>query len=171
MIGTGARSVVSPFNGPVENGLRALVLLHETYPDKCSLQRLVVYDYLIVHSDDIPGGPVGLHPQTPHRSAEMLVRRAALETGLLLYGSRGLVARLYTESGVMYVATDRSSSFLDALDSSYVNGLRERASWLVTKFGSQGDTELTQNTSKHIGEWGAEFTMESVLQLEGDSWQ
>jgi hypothetical protein len=160
-----------PFNGPVEIGLRALALLNEAFPACYSMQRLVVFDYLVVHSDDVPGGPAGLHPKTPHRGGEMLVRRAVLEQGLLLYQSRSLIERRYTESGLMYAATERSASFLDALNSEYLSVLRERAAWLVLAFGEMSDTELVQIANKRIGEWGGEFAMESVLKLKEETWQ
>jgi hypothetical protein len=156
----------APFNGPIEIGLRALVLLAECFPAACSLQRLVVYDYLVVHSDDVPGGPPGLHPKTPHRGAELLVRRAALEKGLLLYQSRGLIDRQYTPGGVMLAATERSASFLDVLMSPYLQLLRQRAVWVMSAFGEQTDASLSTIAREHIGEWGAEFEMESVLRLE-----
>lgn len=89
---------LQPFNGAVEIGLRALSLLNEAFPATYSLQRLVVFDYLVVHSDDLPNGPAGLHPKTPHRGGELLVRRAVLEEGLLLYQSRGLVELRRTAS-------------------------------------------------------------------------
>ena len=106
---------IAPFYGPVEIGLRALAVLNDAYPDAYSLQRLVVFDYLIVHSDDVPDGPSGLHPKTPHRGGELLVRRGTLQEGLLLYQSRGLVERRYENSGVFFAATDRSAAFLDVL--------------------------------------------------------
>ncbi|MGB4584538.1 MAG: ABC-three component system middle component 2 [Rhodoferax sp.] len=162
---------LAPFNGPVEIGLRALALLNEAFPACYSLQRLVVFDYLVVHSDDMPGGPTGLHPKTPHRGGEMLVRRVVLEQGLLLYQSRSLVERRYTDSGLMYAATERSASFLDALSSEYLSVLRERAAWLVLAFGEMSDTQLVQIATKRIGEWGAEFAMESVLKLKEETWQ
>ena len=160
------RTSAAPFNGPIEIGLRALALLTEGFPATYSLQRLVVYDYLVVHSDDVPGGPPGLHPKTPHRGAELLVRRAVLEQGLLLYQSRGLVERRYTEGGVMLAATERSASFLDALNSPYLTLLRERAAWVMSAFSELDDAALARIASEHIGEWGAEFEMESVLRLE-----
>lgn len=43
---------------------------------------------------------------------ELLVRRAVLEQGLLLYQSRGLVERRYTEGGLMFAATERTAAFL-----------------------------------------------------------
>ena len=134
-----------PFNGPIEIGLRALSLLSEAFPAPYSLQRLVVSDYLLVHSDDMPGGPPGLHPKTPHRGGELLVRRAVLEQGLMLYQSRGLLERHYTEAGVMFAATERTAGFLDALSSGYATELRERAAWLVSIFGDVSDSELLRN--------------------------
>jgi hypothetical protein len=157
---------IAPFNGPVEIGLRALALLNDAYPDAYSLQRLVVFDYLIVHSDDLPGGPPGLHPQTPHRGGELLVRRGVLQGGLLLYQSRGLVERRYEKSGVYFAATDRSAAFLDVMRTEYVVNMRERAAWLVNNFGRTPDADLENLIREYIGKWGAEFAMESVLWAE-----
>lgn len=160
---TEARKAVTPFNGPVEIGLRALAVLTDAYPDTYSLQRLVIFDYLLVHSDDVPGGPAGLHPQTPYRGGELLVRRGVLQDGLLLYQSRGLIERRYTGAGMLFSATERSASFLDVLETEYVTGLRERASWVVDSFGAISDEELERMIRGNIGAWGAEFAMTSVL--------
>lgn len=157
------RRFVAPFNGAVEIGLRALAILNDAFPEAYSLQRLVVFDYLVVHSDDMPDGPIGLHPQTPHRGGELLVRRNVLQEGLLLYQSRGLIERRFEKAGVFYAATERSASFLDALNTDYVTGLRERAAWLAKSFSKLSDEELEQTVRVHLGEWGAEFVMESVL--------
>lgn len=160
-----------PFNGPIEIGLRALSLLSEAFPEPYSLQRLVVSDYLLVHSDDVTDGPPGLHPKTPHRGGELLVRRAVLEQGLMLYESRGLLERHYTETGVMFAATDRTAGFLDVLSSGYAAELRERAAWLVSLFGDVSDSELLMIANSQVGEWGGEFVMESVLKEEDAEWQ
>ena len=160
-----------PFNGPIEIGLRALTLLSEAFPSAYSLQRLVVSDYLLVHSDDLPGGPPGLHPKTPHRGGELLVRRAVLEQGLMLYQSRGLLERHYTETGVMFAATERTATFLDALSSNYAAELRERAAWLVSLLGETSDNDLLNMANAQVGKWGAEFAMESVLKVEDAEWR
>ena len=49
---------IVPFNSAVEVGLRTLIVLDASYPNTSSLGRLVVFDYLLVHSDDVDGGPV-----------------------------------------------------------------------------------------------------------------
>ncbi len=157
---------IAPFNSAVEIGLRSLCILTADYLSEYSLQRLVVFDYLLVHSDDVPDGPIGLHPQTPYRGGEILVRRGVLQDGLRLYQSRGLVECIYRSSGIFYSATDRSASFLDALSSEYVVGLRERATWVADRFGLLPDIELDEMVRDYIGKWGAEFAMQSVLWAE-----
>jgi len=159
----------SPFNGPIEIGLRALCVLTTAFPAAYALQRLVVFDYFLVHSDDIEGGPEGLHPRTPHRGGEVLVRRGVLQDGLTLYESRGLIERVYKDGGIFFAATDKSADFLDTLDTEYVKGLRERADWVVDNFGLLDDDELDGIVRERIGTWGAEFSMESVLWTEETS--
>jgi hypothetical protein len=160
-------SQLMPFNSPIEIGLRTLVILTESFPSAYPLQKLVYFDYMIVHSDDLPDGPAGLHPKTPHRGEELLVRRIVVQEGLTLYQSRGLIDRRFEKDGVFYGATERSAMFLDALTSSYTIGLRERAEWLVNTYGSQPQEQLEQLIRRNIGQWGAEFEQESVLWDEG----
>ncbi len=108
----------------------------------------------------------GLHPKTPYRSGELLVRRDTLRRGMLLYMSRGLIDDLYRDSGLAYAATERTGSFLDALTSDYVLALRSRSEWVVGRFASFDDRDLDGFVKEHLGEWGAEFEMDSVLWSE-----
>lgn len=163
---TEATHFISPFNGPVEIGLRALCVLTTAFPAAYALQRLVVFDYFLVHSDDIEGGPAGLHPRTPHRGGEILVRRGVIQDGLTLYESRGLIERVYKDGGIFFAATDKSADFLDTLSTEYLADLRDRADWVVDSFGALDDAELDAMVRDHIGTWGAEFAMESVLWTE-----
>jgi hypothetical protein len=159
------RAVV-PFNSPIEIGLRALAILTDAFPAAYSLQRLVIFDYLLVHSDDLPNGPKGLHPKPPRRSAELLVRRNVVQQGLLLYQSRGLIERRFEATGLFFAATERSAGFVDALSTDYASKLRDRAAWIVANLGNLSDHELQGLVDAHLGEWGAEFEMESVLWAE-----
>lgn len=158
--------VVTTFNGPVEIGLRALCVLTTAFPSAYTLRRLVTFDYFLVHSDDIEGGPSGLHPQTPHRGGEILVRRGVLQEGLALFESRGLVERVYAGDGIYFAATDKSADFLDTLSTEYLMGLRDRADWVVDAFGGLNEDVLDDMVKARIGRWGAEFTMDSVLWTE-----
>jgi hypothetical protein len=161
-----ATATAGPFNSPVEVGLRTLAILTASHPAAHSLQRLTVLDYLVVHSDDVPDGPPGLHPQTPYRAGELLMRRGVLEQGLLLYQSRGMVERRFEPVGVFYEATDGAAAFLDVFTGRYVDALRDRSAWVTEHFATVADEALFELVDRWIGEWGAEFAQSSVLQEE-----
>lgn len=148
---------VSPFNGSVECGLRSLVLLDAAAPGGCDLARLVVYDYLLVHSADAPGGPDSLHPATPHRSGELLVRRELIRAGLRLMGSRELLTVEYDSGGVIYSATELTRPFLDHLQSEYAGQLRARATWVVAAFAAYTDEQIGAFAMSHLNDWGGEL--------------
>lgn len=145
-----------PFNSPLETGVRALAVLSAIYPTSLDLQRLVDFDYLIVHSADI-GGPESLHAPLPMRTGEVLVRRGLIEAGLALMMSRGLVRRTATSNGIQYVASDSASPFLGALTSPYMTKLRARAGWISDNFGRLGYEELHQAIRRVRDEWATQF--------------
>ena len=152
-------------NGPVETGLRSLILLMEAYPHSLDLQRLSVLDYLLIHSGDITNGPPSLHPPSPLRAGEVAIRRGLIEQGLHLYGCRGLLTRNLHESGIQYVAEEKAAIFLDAIPLDYVKTLRDRARWVYQTFGSYSDREIETVLSETIGRWKTEF---AVLEAEDD---
>ncbi|MDO9714172.1 ABC-three component system middle component 2 [Paracraurococcus lichenis] len=82
-----AERTTAPFNSALETGVRALAILAEAHPSAYDLQRLLYFDYLVVHSQDADG-PESLHPNTPLRNGELLVRRGIIERGLLLLLTR-----------------------------------------------------------------------------------
>lgn len=160
------RQPAPPFNGEIEVGLRALSVLTCAYPEGYSVGRLTALDYLLVHSADAMDGPPSLHPPTPFRGGEVLVRRGVLQDGLALFWGRGLIERRFNSDGVYWAAGEHSAAFLDALQTPYVAALRERAGWAVAEFGEQSDEELAGLVRDNVGEWGAEFTRQSVLREE-----
>ncbi|MEY2487121.1 MAG: hypothetical protein QOH39_2769 [Verrucomicrobiota bacterium] len=150
------------FNGPVEIGLRALMILAESHPGALDLQRLVILDYFSVHSADIDGGPPSLHPPGPLRAGEVSIRRGLLEDGLHLFATKGLVSRVVDVSGIRYRAEELAATFLDALSSDYANSLRDRAKWAVDTAGSLSDDEATALLDRTIGRWKTEFVFDEI---------
>ncbi len=146
----------SPFNSALETGLRSLAILAEACPDPFDLQRLLYFDYLVVHSSDADG-PASLHPSTPLRNGELLVRRGLIERGLLLFISRGLIERNASGDGISYVAAEAAGPFLECLGSAYSRTLRKRASWAVGKFGVLDDDELKSYFDARFERWTREF--------------
>jgi hypothetical protein len=145
------------FNGPLEVGLRSLLLLTAAHPKYLDHQRLVILDYLLVHSGDLPGGPPSLHPPSPLRAGEVSIRRQLVQQGLLLLESKGLVARRFDADGIHYVAEDLAPSVLDACTSPYVHLLRDRAGWAVERAASLSDHEANELFGETLGRWRTEF--------------
>ncbi len=147
---------ITPFNTPLETGVRSLTLLEAVFPFAIDLQRLVDFDYLVVHSGDA-GGPQSLHVPLPLRTGEMLVRRGIIESGLLLMMSRGLVRRIPSSTGIQYQASDAANPFLGALSSSYITKLKERAAWVAERFRDTTNEELREITRHFFEDWTTQF--------------
>jgi hypothetical protein len=144
------------FNGPLEAGIRAVSILGAAYPCTYDLQRLVALDYLLVHTGDIDG-PANLHPPTPMHSAELLVRRKLVEQSLLLMMTRNLVVREVTPDGIKYGAGENAATFLTSVSSSYLQALKERASWLVSALGDLSDDSFKRVMRRFFDKWVEEF--------------
>jgi hypothetical protein len=151
-----AIGTVRTFNSPIETGMRALILLAESYPTQLDLQRLLEYDYIMVHTGDVDGPP-SVHPALPLRSGELLVRRELIERGLMLMISRGLVTQHATSKGFMYQAEDDAGPFLDTLDAEYLFDLKDRATWVVNRFHDMSDQDIRLMLTKVYDQWSREF--------------
>lgn len=153
----------SVFNSPLEIGLRVLYLLNELQPDGCDLQRLVYYDYILVHSSDVADGPKSIHPSIPHRTTEILVKRELVKKGLTLMQSKQLVDSVFESTGITYKATALTRSFLEYNKSDYASSLKEISSWLVAKFKTYTDERLSLFIKNNLDVWGGEFSKESLF--------
>ncbi|MCB1202890.1 MAG: threonine transporter [Verrucomicrobiae bacterium] len=147
---------VSAFNSPLETGVRSLGVLAAAHPLAFDLQRLVVFDHLVVHTADL-GGPESLHPKVPLRSAEMLVRRGVIERGIMLMVSRGLVEKVVDEQGFSFRASETALAFLDSLETKYMCALKERARWVSNEFGALSDTDIKIVMENIFEKWVEQF--------------
>jgi hypothetical protein len=144
------------FNTPFETGLRSVVILTACYPGKLGLNRLVVFDHLVVHTEDV-GGPASMHPKDRSRAAEILVRRRLVDAGLSLMQTRGLVARVVTSGGFRYIAGEEAGSLVDMLSSPYMTALKDRADWLIYHIQPLSDDELSRLVQSRMDVWEPEF--------------
>ena len=160
------RHIMTTFNSPLEAGVRSVCVLLPIYPKSCDIQRLIAFDYLVVHTGDVDG-PESLHPRLPLRSSGILVRRNLIERGLLLMISRGLAERVIDSNGISYKAGEMAETFLSTLVASYLVELRERAVWVVSKFGNLEGETLKQTMNKFFGQWIEEFqTTQRSLEIK-----
>lgn len=151
------------FNSPLECGLRSTVLLVECFPAHLDIQRLVQYDYLLVHSGDA-GGPPSLHPATPHRSGELLIKRPLIEAGVRMMMQKSIIECTFSAEGILYCAGNWSLTFLGAIQEPYLASLRSRAKWISHTFGSMSNARLSAFVSEHWTAWGAEFELQAFVQ-------
>jgi hypothetical protein len=147
---------VFAFNSPLESGVRTVAILGAAFPLAFDLQRLVAFDYLLVHTADI-GGPESLHPPVPLQSAALLIRRRIVEDGLLLMMTRDLVRREALPTGLIYRAGESAALFLDSLQTGYLLTLKDRATWLVKVFGDQNEAEFRSIMNRFFDRWVEEF--------------
>jgi len=144
------------FNTPLECGLRLVIIL-DAISGEADLQRLVSYDYLLVHSGDVEDGPASLHPAVPFRGTELLVKRELVRQSLDYMFARELLEKRMSSSGITYCGTSLTQAFARLLKSGYASELKVRAEWLSRRFGSMSDSQLTDFMSANVGRWGAEF--------------
>lgn len=144
------------FNTPFETGLRSVAILTACYPDTLGLNRIVVFDHLVVHTEDV-GGPDSMHPKDRSRAAEILVRRHLVQSGLSLMQTRGLVERLVTPQGFRYRAGEEAGAFVDMLSSDYMITLKDRAGWLIENIHPKSEDDLAKLVQSRMDVWEPEF--------------
>ena len=150
------------FNTPLEIGLRLIHIFNATNK-ALDLQRLIYYNYLIIHSADIDGAPNSIHPALPNRACEMLVSRKIIKSGLNLLISKGIIRVVYSNSGIKYKSNPETSFVNDHFNSKYSEELKMRAKWLIDHFDILSDSKLSQLMNENIGKWGSEFTASRLV--------
>lgn len=125
---------------------------------ECELQRLIHYDYLLVHSGDVPNGLPSIHPGHPFRVGELHVRRQLIERGLSMMLSKSIIECSMSPQGIFYRAGDWSLAFLESLHSAYTKQLVTTAKWINHQFASFSDEQLSALLNSESQQWGAEFS-------------
>ncbi|MCC9743106.1 ABC-three component system middle component 2, partial [Streptomyces sp. MNU89] len=75
---------MTALNSPVEAGMRALILLSETFPRRLDVAQLVYLDHAMLRSGDLDQGPASLPPPTsPPALARASACRRLIEQGLM----------------------------------------------------------------------------------------
>lgn len=150
------------FNTPLEVGLRCLILL-VALEEPCDLQRLIYYDYFLVHYGDIDDNYQSLHPDTPYRSGEVLIKRKIVSRGILLMCKKQLIDVEFNKKGIVYKTTELSNRFLSYFESNYVKKLKEYSQLVITNFSSYSDKDLRNYVSNNLERWGGEFSKEALF--------
>ena len=157
---------IKVFNSPLEIALRVLLILHLNGKKSLSMERLIIYDYLIIHSGDLPDAPKSLHPSLPNRSSQLLIKRELMQKALLILSSKELISIKYEKSGIQYAQSKLAEPFISYFDSVYFNKLKESTKWVTETFNKKTDKGLDKIINVNIDKWGSEFINESYMREE-----
>ncbi|WP_449352734.1 ABC-three component system middle component 2 [Streptomyces shaanxiensis] len=158
---------MNPLNSPLEVGVRALVLLSETFPRRLDVAQLVYLDYAMLHSGDLAHGPASLHPDLPAGPGELGMRRRLVERGLVVLMRAGLADMTATDDGFLYGATEEAASFLNVLEAPYIGELKERAAWLTSTYMHEG-TDVRDGMKQITERWTSRFHTAADQREDGD---
>jgi len=145
------------FNNAIETGLRSLVILDSAYPKSLDLQKLIYFDYMTVHTGDLPSSPQSIHPSTPNRSGELLVRRKLIEDGINYFVRKNFIDKVFNQNGIEYKLNDQATMFLEMLEEKYILNLRDRAKWVVSIYQDWSSSKLEKYIKENLDKWGGEF--------------
>lgn len=152
----------SIFNSPLEIALRLLIII-DNINEPIDIDKLNIYDYLLVNSGDIPNAPQSLHPKLPMRNAQLYVKRKKTQTALNLLLSKELIGINFTEEGIMYQSTNLTSKFLEYFESPYFIQIKKRMTWILLDIVSMSEEEQGILLKKHLNKWDNEFASESLF--------
>jgi hypothetical protein len=157
---------IKVFNSPLEISLRVLLTLALIGNKGLSIERLVVYDYLILNSGDVEGGPASLHPALPNRSSQLLIKRELIKKSLRILSSKELISVKYSKKGILYSPSKLSVPFMNYFESEYFLELKSRIEWVIENFSSKTEKSIDKYISSNLTKWGSEFVNEAYIREE-----
>lgn len=151
------------YNSPLEVALRTLVLLNNAPADTFDKDRLVIFDYFILHARDLDERQKNLHPSLPFRSSEIIIRRKLIIEGLEMLVSRGLVNIIHNKEGIFYQSNQMTELFLELMNSNYSIKLKNLSEWALSNYGKLNTQQLASLVNEGIQLWGSEFEFEALV--------
>lgn len=150
------------YNTPYEVGVRILILLDEC-KSTLDLQRIVIYDYLILHYGDVDKNYESLHPSNPFHATELVIKRELVKEGLNLICKKGLIDIEYSSEGFYYHINSMGEGLLEYFESKYFNQMKCFAKVVNKRFDKMVKEELNIYINDNIGKWKGEFDREALF--------
>lgn len=152
-------------NNSIEISLRILVLFNEL-EKSIDLQRVIYYDYALLHSADFDKNQKSLHPPSPFRKEELVVKNNSIKEALSILCQKQLINIEYNNEGIFYKKNDLTPLLIQHLKSDYVAQLRCKSKWINATFNNYEDQELLKYFDDTIGKWNSEFSMYGLTNME-----
>ncbi|WP_110781552.1 ABC-three component system middle component 2 [Rhodopseudomonas faecalis] len=143
------------FNGVLETGMRALVILNAFRSIDLDRDELGLLDYFVVHTSQA-GGPSDIHPTGPSSFSEYHIRRRRIDDGIqLLQRIRLIEVVADHERGIVFRAGDDAPAFVDLLRTTYNRELVKRSEWLREQCAE--NSSFLKGLRCLIERWSIEF--------------
>ncbi|MCT3664246.1 hypothetical protein HZR00_17250 [Elizabethkingia anophelis] len=149
------------FNSPAEIGLRCLFLLKEFNDTSLSIDKLIYFDYFLIHAGDISSKQNSIHPKYPFRSSEIVVKREPLNAALKHMISKELIEIEYLKTGFFFKISNIGIKVLDYFESEYASQLKRTSKWIYNNYKDHSEEQLQSFFKKNMKKWGGEFINES----------
>ena len=149
-------------NSNLEIALRLLVIMN-VHKKTIERDRLVAYEYFVIHSGDIKNAPSSIHPDIPYRASIYISNHQNISNALNILLSKELVVLNIENNKFEYQITKAGEIFVQYMTSEYYNKLNSIALWVCDYFKNYSDEDLNTYIECNIGKWGNEFTKESIL--------
>ena len=151
------KSVPTPlYNTISEVGARLLIILGSG-KSTMSLERLQMYDHIILHLGDIQGNLPSIHPANPSHSSEIVAKRQLIRSAITSMALKGLVTVKYTNSGFLYASNKMTESFLNILTSNYSKKVRANSVIVCKLFSDYSDSRLRKLADNGLQNWAGEI--------------
>lgn len=137
------------FNTPLEAGVRAIAFLNAYYPNEIDFESLLKIDYVIVNSGELDG-PKSIHPFTPNKMGELIMRRSIVREGIDLMIRFGMLQSKLTDTGIYYKVTDQAQPYLKLMKSNYSKLIIESSIWLAEEVNTNRFININSKLSRKV---------------------
>lgn len=128
-----------------------------------SSQRIMYYDYFVLHLNDLDQKYESLHPDNPNHSSEIAIKRDLVNKGLKLMIAKGLLGVKYTKSGIYYKDNQLTHDFVSLFQNEYVEALKRNINVVNGCFSHCSDKHIYKYINKNIGKWAGEFESNTFI--------
>ena len=147
------------YNTPAETGVRLMFILCSTHANM-SLERLQIYDHLVLHISDISKEHISIHPSNPSYSSELIAKRNLIQQSLSLLALKGLISIKCTSRGILYASNKATEKSLSALRSKYAGLIEENSKIVCNLLVDYNDSRLQKQIYMSMEGWAGEIEKE-----------
>ncbi|GEM_PF-4756807 len=153
-------------NSTIEVALRVLVILTINCSEKFDVERLGYYDYVSTRLNDYNDKFKSLHPYTPYKHGELIVKRELIQSALALLLKKDLVKIEYGTEGVNYYSNKYSSYFLSHFKSEYYLELCKHVEVASNNLSNIKTEDLRKLFKRNINKMEMQFKFECLIRGE-----